>query len=242
MSHYQSKKEYYNGLLANAREAFKNHKISQQIAPYHWIIQRPYRDGHPGWDGCYAAEIIVSWSGSVIVTGDIGPMIYGRYSNPRTNPEGGVHWIGRQGGVTGYVRQKASIGMGSTRNAVDKWDSDIAMIDLQEYYDERVAEIKEEYGDIENNEDYTKDELEMEIEEVISDDKTLNAYKDAMDRVDEGPEIALQSVYYNITDGWEIAGSIGIVPDSNVFFTWAALEKLSQLLLARVDDNKKEEK
>jgi len=245
MSRYKSQKEYYNSLLSDAREAFKNHQISQQLSPYHWIIQRPYRDGHPGWDWCYAAEIIVTVSGSVVVTGDIGPMIYGRYSNPRTNPEGGVHWMGRQKGVTGYVLQKASIGMGSKRDAVEKWDSEIAYTDLQERIDERIAEINEEYGDIDNDEDYEhyteneKEEIKKELEKKISDDKELEAYREAMDMVEDGPEIALRPIYDNVYDGWELVGGIGTVPDPDVFFTWAALERLSQLLIER-EENKNE--
>lgn len=245
MSRYESRNQYYDNLLSDARAAFKNHKISEEFAPYHWLIQRPYRDGHPGWDWCYAAEIIVTVSGSVVVTGDIGPMIYGRYSNPRTNPEGGAHWMGRQGGVTGYVRQKASIGMGSKRDAVDKWDSDIAYTDLQELVDERIDEIKEDYGDIDNDvdyEDYTEEEKEKireELEKKLSEDEELEAYREAMTMVEDGPEIALGPIYDNITDGWEICGSIGIVPDPDVFFTWAALEKLSQLLIER-EGNKNE--
>jgi hypothetical protein len=258
MSKHESRKQYHDQLMRFAREAFENHQISQQLSDRHWLIQRPYKDGHPGFDWTYAAEIIVTLSGRIVVTGDIGPMLFGHYSNPKTNPEGAIHWMGRQKEVTGYVCEKTHIGLGES---TEQWEAGVARSDLQAQYDELVRELKEnlrvditaQLEDERDSDDETpidqerlEKRLELELSEELAKDEYAQAYLECIENlnnVDAHPSEILRPLYEDTSDGWEIAAGIGMVPKPSVYYTWAAIERLSVLLLmkAGVGEQTKEE-
>lgn len=256
MPRHESRKQYHDQLMKLAREAFANHQISQKLSDRHWLIQRPYPDGHPGFDWTYAAEIIVSMSGRIVVTGDIGPMLFGHYCEPRSNPEGAIHWMGRQKEVTSYVCEKSHIGLGE---ATEKWEADVARHDLQAYYNECVdthreqiredvtAEIKDardEDDDSPIDPQLINDAIERELPKRLKEDEYAQAYLECMrntEDADYGPTETLRPLFENTADGWEIASSIGMVPKPAVYYTWAALERLSILLLPRKNDNDTDE-
>lgn len=255
MSRHESRKHYHDQLMKFAREAFANHQISKQLSERHWLIQRPYTDGHPGWDWTYAAEIIVTLSGRIVVTGDIGPMLFGHYSEPRKTPEGAIHWMGRQKEVTDYVCEKSHIGLGES---TEQWEADVARHDLQSDYDECVDTHREQIrGDVtyeildarDEDDDSPLDPqlveqaTERELQKRLKEDAYAQAYLECienLDNVDAHPSEILRPLYENTTDGCEIAGHIGMVPKPTVYYTWAALERLSALLLARKNSDGRE--
>jgi len=255
MSKHESRKQYHEQLMKFAREAFENHQISQQLSERHWLIQRPYPDGHPGFDWTYGAEIIVTLSGRIVVTGDIGPMLYGHYTRPRENPEGAIHWMGRQKEVTGYVCEKSHIGLGES---TEQWEREVARHDLQGYYDECVEEHRanlrtditavlederDEDDDSPIDQDRLEKRIELELSETLAKDEYAQAYLECIENlndVDAGPTEVLRPLFENTADGWEIAGHIGMVPKPAVYYTWAALERLSVLLLTGKNSDGKE--
>jgi len=235
MPRNRTREEYHEQMTTLAREAFANHQISERLSERHWLLQRPYTEGAPGWDWTYAAEIVVTRSGNILVTGDIGPMIFGHYSEPRKNPKGGVHWMGRQRGVDSYITEKASIGMGGGHpDSVYHWDTDIARADLNDYYRERVEELREEITDhVTAEAEYDEvavdpAKIERRLNEAIKTDAYAQAYQECKNDLDMGPDIALQPLG-ECDDGWEIASGIGRVTDPTVYYAWAALERLSIL-------------
>jgi hypothetical protein len=258
MSKHETRKQYHDQLMKFAREAFENHQISQQLSERHWLIQRPYPDGHPGFDWTYAAEIIVTLSGRIVVTGDIGPMLFGHYSKPRSKPEGAIHWMGRQKEVTGYVCEKSHIGLGESTK---QWEADIARDDLQCYYNECVEEHRENLHndltarleDERDSDDETPIDqerlaqmLEKELAEELAEDAYAQAYLECIENAknpDFSPTEVLRPLFENTVDGWEIAAEIGMVTKPAVYYTWAAIERLSALLLMKdgIDEQVKDE-
>ena len=250
----ETRKDYHTAMMQYAQEAFKNHKISRQISERHWVIQQPYKDGHPGWDSMYAAEIIVTVCGRIVVTGDIGPMLFGYYSLPDSNPEGAIHWMGRQGKVDSYVCEKAHIGMGED---IKEWNADVARVDLTDIYDQRVEDLKENVRETvaANIDDEIADgELSVDpklrdamIERkvphehaiAIDNDEVAQACLEGKRYAHDGPMVALEKLY-NCDDGCELASDVGMVPKPAVYYTWAALERLSQLLLEKTNETTEE--
>lgn len=92
---------YYKRLRQDAEQCLKNHKITETGSNY-WII------GEPG-TLIFKAQILISYDRSLIVYGDIRPVIFSRFCGGPGN-DLVVRWIATSG--LHYIAEKAHIGMG----------------------------------------------------------------------------------------------------------------------------------
>jgi hypothetical protein len=158
-------KERHKQLCEDARNAFTKHQISRVVSPGHWLLQTPYETPPSGWDWTMAAEIVVFQGGKIVVWGDLFPVMfayYGKFDDPAQV----IHWMGKNEDIGYYVHQKAVIGSG--KESIDEWDSDVARFELLRAVDERLEEV----------DDYV-DSLT---------DPALRALDDAIDICDDGDE------------------------------------------------------
>lgn len=123
------------------------------------------------------------------------------YSGGPADPVSKVHWLANAHGR--YLKEKATIGMSHV--GVERFDVDIAIEDLEECLKEAKENEK-------------------------TDDAT--ALKEAIDNLRCGllPDRVLSDLHDEISDSWEWLGDIGRVVDPRVFYTHAAVKRLSDLL------------
>lgn len=101
MRHDQKRHEQLTRLAANA---FATHQITHETEDVIRIM-KPHPDGRPSSE--YAVQLTRDPFGLLIVSGDIGPVVFGH--GPPTL-HGLIGWIGQEPELGGYIREKASIG------------------------------------------------------------------------------------------------------------------------------------
>jgi hypothetical protein len=188
-----------------SREAFKNHRISRVLGEEgHWLIQRPYKDGAPGWDGIFAAEIVIFQGGKIVVWGDIQPVMFAYYGRYR-NPEEVVRWMGTHDEPDSYVFEKAAIGSGGS-SMMEEWDGEIAQFRLREALEDRGKDL--EGDDLEKFSTAIEEGIEL-----CEDRFPLN-------------EHLYRELGFDSAEG---LFDIGMVTSVKVYFAHAALVRLVQL-------------
>lgn len=98
------RERYESQLTEDAQKAFASHQIVQKTED---ILRMSclYEDGKE--NSTYSVQLTRGHFGQLIVTGDIGPVVFAH--GPR-NLEGLIAWMAYSDRVNSYVREKASIG------------------------------------------------------------------------------------------------------------------------------------
>jgi len=126
-------------LIAEVQEVFKDHTIHSETNA-RWTIARHYEDGHMKSD--FWVEIVVLGGGSLLIHGDIGPIIFSSYSGSidrPLNPLNVVRWVGCKSGVSYYLQGKARIGEGCpTCSTADCFKSEIARLECDDQLKEAI--------------------------------------------------------------------------------------------------------
>jgi hypothetical protein len=195
-------------LKHQAKEAFKNHKISKR-SEGRWLLQRPYKDGE-GWDCVFATEVISLWRGQLYVGGDIDFVIFAYYSDT-SDHEDKVRWMGECKDFGWYVMQKAEIGTGSK---------------LVRVYDREEAE------------EFLKDQLKQVDEQGYNNPATVKeAFQDLIDRLPDDQHEFLDGLYKIDADLACDCGDSCMVAAPRVYFAHAVLARLCQLLDEEKDED-----
>jgi hypothetical protein len=243
----RSNQDYDARRKAQAIHAFRNHTIHDR-GENRWLISVHYGDG--AFKSFYWAEIVALSHGVLFVHGDIEACIFsgGSYREPMSL----LHWVGAHDDVSYYLAQKARMGMG-TRSGLDAFDPDVALYDIEQYKLSRLEEIAEdcffEDGEAvpELNDayeyEYVKDVTQMGDKgqyiypspRTGTTDDIVEVWKEAPRHVDDGPYVFHHWLYDELVsagdvDCGEYVESVGTVVDSRVYYAWAAVRRLLELL------------
>jgi hypothetical protein len=225
-----SPQEYSRRLHEQAKAAFTHHAIRER-SPGRWLIAQP-DEAHPGhWKSCYWTEVITLRGGSLLVQGDIDFVIFSHYGDS-TDPEKILRWMGRCDDFGCYVHQKATIGTG--RALIDTKESDVLDYQLHKLIEEREKELERGLSD-----DLEGDERTEALRLAVEDDDRRAAYQDAIDNLQwTGAEETLRGLHETtighngreaLFDCEELSG-LGTVTTARVYFAYAALQRLCDLL------------
>lgn len=208
----------YNGsrrdvrLKFQATKAFESHQIVER-SERSFLLQKPYEDGN-GFRGDMGAEIFVGYWGTIYVGGDIDSCVFAY--GPKGVRER-IAWMGGTNDVSYYVAQKASIG---TRNGsgpgMKTYDFNEAHDDLKQWLDDNKGEGE-----------HVK--LTETIKQMIE------------DGIPETHPEMTDALFANHNYD-EIEGLLdtGMVVEEKVYYCWAALRKLHQLLQEEEDTDERE--
>lgn len=197
-----------------AREAYANHQI-HSYAHGHWTLRNPKSNS-------YWTEVVALAGGKLLVHGDMGPVIFGRYSpgalgykdpNYDVYAANVVRWMGnRKRPDDGYFLEKARIG--------SECEGLIYEPDIDVFREELTKLIKSESeGEVDSDGevDGTIRELRLALQEVL----------DGLgDEVSEIPE-AQREIYDIFCDSERIPYGRSLT--SGVVYAHAALQKLVSL-------------
>lgn len=141
------------------------------------------------------------WSNQIFVGGDYDPIVFAY--GPMDYRER-LNWMGKHDDVTYYVRQKASIG--TYRGVVDDFSADDAKEEILDSYREELSAVQFA-------------ELEAALEDVDSFDSR---------------DIFWDRLWHNlppfIDDLGEICDGAGMKVSWSVYYAWAAVRRLVELL------------
>lgn len=192
--------KHRSDMLADAAKAFADHQITQR-SDGRWLLQRQ-RDGKTSW--IYAAEVISLAGGKLYVGGDIAFVIFAYFSDSMDHEEK-VRWMGRCKDVGYYVAQKAAIGTG--HKLIDEYDGDAARAQVKDW----LTEAHE----------CQNDKVASKLEEVLDDYRCPWEYRHEL-----GDYLwsALGSDFMSDRE------TPGIITSSRVYYAYAALARLCDLL------------
>jgi hypothetical protein len=215
-------------MIQDAMRAFEGHHlILDDRKNGRWRIARKYDDGAIRSD--MATEIISLWGGRLFVGGDIDDCVFGYCSGPKDQTEEEFHayklcWMGRCQDVGYYVRQKAAIGMTDNHKLIDRWESKVAVYELQQMYHERRQEADNDGEDPDKA--WSEDDTEV-IEEAI------RMAHDA----DHEYEVT-RHLYHNLSESFEVIPTrLGMVMSTRAVYAWAALWRLCEMLYGPIQED-----
>jgi len=216
-------KAYQQNTEALAARAFEKHMIKSR-GDGRWVIAKKYEDG--AWCGFYMAEVIVGVHGTLIVHGDISPVMFGHYSG-YTDPLQVVGWVAYSG-ISSYLQSKAHIAFCAPfdRDLTKSFNPDVAIWELKDRLKDRLQELEDYYEDV--------DEI---------DDPEVAAWRKAIRGVGgDAWEMVRHELYDDLEDAGccdvgEMIWDIGEVPAARLYYAQAACRRLLELL----DAEKQEE-
>lgn len=211
--------EYRERLKRQAKRAFETHEITEDNLTA-WRIQKRYKDGR-GWSSTHEARIAVLGP-YLVVVGDIDTVAFAYGSG---GPLDVVQWIGLHQSID-YLAQKAAIGTG--REVVEVWDYDVAT----DQVDAWLADCDNEDCDktpcaecAEAEPGYAHECEECALSRCDSCKRLLESRSEISD---EGAHAFYSSLEYE----W-LECQPGMVTAPRVFYAWAAVARLWQLLKDR---------
>jgi hypothetical protein len=206
-----------------ARTDFAAHQIRDQ-RPGHWICYRRRPDGP--WTGDCWFEAIVTWGGTLVVTGDIDLVHFAQYGK-YLDPEEVLRWMGGTEDLAGYVSQKASIGMnlsdgdGSSRGVLSMLDEYVWLDDMANYAQSCLEEHGLPLEDPESR-DFLPEWLGDLMACVLIDEEDVHQAVADLQHGESSHE-AYQAGAFD----W------GVIPSSRLIYAHEALRKLVSLIDAQ---------
>lgn len=210
-------------LHEQAAEAFSRHQIRRQ-GDGRWLIQRKYDDDN-GWSSTFATEVISLYGGELYVGGDIDFVIFGYYSDTSSHTDK-LDWMGRCNDFGWYINQKATIGTG--RKLIEVYDDDAARDYVRQWLaDEREAEQAED----------REASLSLQLDDLLSNDHgRVHSRVPWEDRHQLIEHLHDELGYDVMSERYDI----GMVIAPRVYYAYAALRKLCDLLDEQQELRKKE--
>lgn len=180
--------EQHEQISKYARKAFEEHTIVRQTDDVIHLV-KPYPDGK--FCSTYAVQLTRAMFGTLIVSGDIGPVVF---SHGPGSLDGLIRWVGHHPEVTSYILEKARIG---TRNGVSF--EIFAPLDVRlEALDAHLRELAEE--------GWSNDHRYVNAKDYLQRETTLQEFKAALSghgsKTDEEARVDLEllNVIDSLTD------------------------------------------
>lgn len=201
-----------------SREAFARHEIVEHSTHRHmgrWLMCAP-DEKHGGYTGIFWVEVVELEHGHLLVHGDIPPVVFCMYPTKGAVPGSLVRWMRRPTPRDGYLQEKAGIGAGAGREVCRKYKPEIAVEDARAWWREEGRD------DALLNSDGGEDEV-GEFEEK---------FRDALGRIgrDDCLPQEAASLWFEVIEDCEVWQHWGYVTDVHFAHTWAALQRLNELL------------
>lgn len=211
----RSPKDFCEDIARLAASSLKDHVILEDVEVNEkegwWVIGRPE-------DSAYRVQICVLKWGSLLVHGDIDPVMFGHFRDRRATREAVVRWIARSN--IDYVEEKANIGMG---RSMCRREHEVMLWQVED----RIRNTLEDYeGDIEKLSATEKRRLIM-----------WNEVKD-MIKNEHNPDEIDDYIYSTTSDSEDILS--GAVTEIRVLWAYYLLRKLVELIDARQVDAQQE--
>lgn len=207
IEHKVSRDQYHKRFMDRASREFVNHGIARRTGDDRWLLQRRHPDTDK-FDWTMSAEVVCLAGGRLYVGGDIFPVIFAYCSDPGIQR---VRWMGGTTDLNYYVAQKASLGFGGDE-LVSTYSAEVARSDL----DDLAHEFQE-------------------IRECHPDDPMLVSIREAHRFADEGHQelyrfLRSEADRHEVPDFMEERYGLGKVLSPRIYYAWAALARLIQLL------------
>lgn len=116
-------------LKERALAAFCEHRVTQ-VGPGHWVFRRL------GTGAFYVEVVALTGCGHLLVAGDIDTCAFSTFSRPREATDEDLalamlRWIGGQTSPSGYVEEKARIGLTDRGQLAQVYESEVAREEIQ---------------------------------------------------------------------------------------------------------------
>lgn len=210
----------------------ENHvKLASEWLKDHVILHHEQNDrvgivevGNRNGSNIHRCELMLAMhSGHLVLTGDHDTICWGRYRGGH-GVVGAIAWIARDG-VFGYVREKASIGMGQV--GVEEWKAEVAFYEAVGNLREAQKELDEDRDQAGIVPDGHDDHLTSEVDlwnEVIKLIRNGHHQQDVIERI-----------AHHDCDCERL--DLGMVPSQRLLWGWSIVRKADELL-TKAEDTK----